>query len=84
MPDIEVFSGPNCSYCEAAKKILVANTLPFTELRIDDPEHLLELQRRLPRTTAIPQIFVDGEHIGSTEDLEARARDRRSPFHSVN
>ena len=80
---IEVFSGPMCTYCDAAKKILTESELPFIELSIDQADHLEELKRRLPRGTAIPQIFVDGEHIGSTEDLEARSRDGRAPFHQA-
>lgn len=28
-----------------------------------------EFVRRLPRLKALPQIFVNGEHIGSYEDL---------------
>ena len=44
--------------------------LAYQELDIAaDPAQLEELLRRLPRSTAIPQIFIDGEHIGGYEDL---------------
>ncbi|MDH3661648.1 MAG: glutaredoxin 3 [Alphaproteobacteria bacterium] len=70
MPKIEIFSGPNCAYCAAAKSLLRKHGLAFEELDVKaDPAHLDELRRRLPRARAIPQIFIDGEHIGGFEDL---------------
>ena len=67
---IEVFSGPNCSYCKRAKQLLVQKGVAFTDLDISLPEHRIEFVRRLPRARAIPQIFIDGEHVGGCEDLE--------------
>ena len=34
--DVEVFSGPNCTHCEAAKKLLNDNNVEFIERKIDD------------------------------------------------
>jgi glutaredoxin 3 len=71
MPRIEVFSGPGCTYCAAAKDLLRQHRLAFEELDIKSSgANLGELRRRLPRSTSIPQIFVDGEHIGGFEDLQ--------------
>lgn len=70
MPRIEIFSGPNCGYCEAAKALLRYHELAFVEYDVAaDAGHLEEFRRRLPRVKAIPQLFVDGEHIGGLEDL---------------
>lgn len=72
MPRIEVFSGPNCGYCVAAKKLLAERGLAFDEFDVaEDPANLDELRRRLPRAKAIPQIFVDNEYIGGLDDLQA-------------
>lgn len=70
MPTIEVFSGPNCGYCARAKALLTARQLAYSDLDISHEENRLELLRRLPRSKTIPQIFIDGEHIGGCEDLE--------------
>lgn len=70
MRDIEMFAGPNCSYCQAAKNLLSEHGLGFKERDVSDPEVQLEFRERLPREKAIPQIFVDGEHIGGYEDLK--------------
>ena len=67
---IEIFSTPQCGYCDAAKKLLDEKGLEYTNLDVMlDPAILENFQRRLPRAKAVPQIFVDGEHIGGYEDL---------------
>ena len=72
MSEIEMFTGPNCNYCKAAKDLLAENGLAFTERDISDPQVMQEFRERLPRQKSIPQIFVDGEHIGGYEDLRLR------------
>jgi len=68
---VEVFSGPHCAYCEQAKQLLQRKGIDFETLDIAaDENHRQELARRLPRARALPQIFIDGTHIGSIEDLQ--------------
>ena len=78
MAKIEIFSALDCGYCQRAKELLDGKGLAYREFDIAaDPAQLEELRRRLPRSKAIPQIFVDGEHIGGYEDLcllDARGR----------
>ncbi len=69
MQFVEVFSGPDCNYCEAAKTLLNSKGVDFVELRVDEPAHLEDFRRRLPRIRSVPQIFINGEHIGGYEDL---------------
>jgi glutaredoxin 3 len=67
---IEIFTGPNCSYCESAKALMRDNGLAFEEIDLAvSPDNMADFRARLPRTRAIPQIFIDGEHIGGLEDL---------------
>ncbi|MDH3689512.1 MAG: glutaredoxin family protein [Gammaproteobacteria bacterium] len=77
MAKIEIFSGPQCGYCKQAKEILDQKGLSYQDLDISDQQHRTELMRRLPRTRSIPQIFVDGEHIGGFEDLQTLDADSR-------
>lgn len=74
---VEVFSGPNCAYCKRAKEILDHKGIAYTDLDISVAEHRDAFSRRLPRARAIPQIFIDGEHIGGCEDLEILDQDGR-------
>ena len=69
MNNVEIFTGPGCSYCNRAKDLLKDNNVPFVEIDISDPENLAEFKRRLPRVKSIPQIFVEGDHIGGFDDL---------------
>jgi len=72
MSEIEIFTGPDCGYCQAAKDLLAQMDLAFIERDISDSKVLQEFRERLPRQKSIPQIFVDGEHIGGYEDLRLR------------
>ena len=67
---IEVFSSPDCGYCKRAKALLERRGLAYRELDIaTSSANMDEFRRRLPRAKAIPQIFIDGRHIGGYEDL---------------
>lgn len=72
MTEIEIFTGPGCAHCEAAKALLRERGLGFTEHDISDPAAMAELQARLPRIRSIPQVFIDGVHIGNDHDLRHR------------
>ena len=72
-PRIEMFSGPGCTYCARSRRLLEANGLHYVDYDVSVPEHLAEYRRRLPRQRSLPQIFVDGEHIGGFEDLQLAA-----------
>lgn len=74
MKQIEIFTGPGCGYCEAAKALLTRHKLAFTERDVSEPAVLAEFRERLPRIRSIPQIFIDGEHIGGYEDLELKLK----------
>ena len=66
----EIFTGPGCAHCEAAKALLRQHGLAYAERDVSDPEVMGELQTRLPRVRAIPQVFFNGEHLGNDEDLQ--------------
>ena len=70
--EIEIFTGPGCGYCEVAKALLKRRGLAFTERDVSDPAVRAEFAERLPRVRSIPQVFIDGAHLGGFEDLERR------------
>ena len=67
--DIVVFTGPGCAYCATAKKMLEDAGHLYVEKSISEGRVMEEFHRRLPRLKALPQIFINGEHIGNHEDL---------------
>ena len=70
MKDIEIFIGPGCAQCKKAKKLLKQHGLDYSERDVSEPAVMDEFRKRLPRSKALPQIFADGKHLGSLEDLQ--------------
>ena len=62
--------GPRCNFCDAAKRLLVRNNIPFKEINIALEEGKREemLTKSNGRKT-IPQIFFNDLHIGGYQEL---------------
>ncbi len=74
MPDILIYSSAVCPYCTAAKNFLKARGLDYRELRIDlDLDARRDMMDKAKRTS-VPQIFVNGAHIGGFDDMVALDR----------
>ncbi|MBS1956410.1 MAG: glutaredoxin 3 [Cyanobacteria bacterium SZAS-4] len=72
MAEITVYSGPNCPYCTKAKALLNKKNVAFEEHNVkDDPVKLSEMLERTGGRKTIPQIFINGAHIGGCDDLYA-------------
>lgn len=66
---IEVYSTEFCPYCTRARMLLDSKGVSYTEFRVDlDAELRTEMQQRSQRTS-VPQIFIDGRHIGGFDEL---------------
>lgn len=72
-----MFSGPKCAYCSQARSLLDHREIVYEEYDVSQAEHMQEFVSRLPRVKALPQIFINGAHIGSYEDLTILDRDGR-------
>ena len=77
MNGIEIFSQPNCQYCNTAKQLLESREIAYTELDIADPQNKRDFVRRLPGVRSLPQIFVNGVHVGNDQDLQIWMNDGR-------
>ena len=77
MREIVIYTKPWCGYCWRAKQLLTAKGVDFTEIDVSDDATLeAEMVRRSGRTT-VPQIFIDGEHLGDSDYLMSLERDGR-------
>ena len=77
MPEVTIYSKPWCGYCWRAKRLLDTKGVAYHELDVTEDARLeAEMIRRSGRTTA-PQIFVDGVHIGDSDQLAQLERDGR-------
>lgn len=74
MPDVLIYSSAVCPYCVAAKNYLKNKGVTYTEVRVDlDPARRQEMLDRAKRTS-VPQIFIDGTHVGGFDDMVALDR----------
>lgn len=68
---IVMYSSPFCGYCAAAKRLLAAKGVEYTEIDvIAEPERRAEMMERSARRT-VPQIFIGATHVGGYDDLKA-------------
>jgi len=67
--DIAVFSRHGCSFCARAKGLLRDAGLEFEELVLNR-DYTDRTLRAVADQTTYPQIFINGKHIGGSEDLE--------------
>ena len=70
MTKVEIFTSARCPYCTWAKKLLDKKGAPYEEIRIDtgDTKERGRLQART-EYTSVPQIFIDGAHIGGYQEM---------------
>ena len=70
MAEIEIYTTPLCPYCWRAKRLLKSKGAAFTEIDLwRHPERRTEMQQRAAGRTTVPQIFVDGQAIGGSDEL---------------
>ena len=74
MAHVEIYTQPWCPYCTHARRVLQGKGVAFQEINAPHgtPERA-EAMRRSGRGT-MPQIFIDGRHIGGCDDLVALDR----------
>ena len=66
---IEIYTTPTCPFCHAAKDLLRAKSVSFEEIAVVDPDKRAAMSARADGRTSVPQIFIDGMHIGGCDDL---------------
>ena len=75
MADIVIYTKPGCPYCVAAMSLLERKGAEFTEIvASNDPEKKQEMIQRSGGRMTFPQIFIDGAHVGGSDDLHALDR----------
>ncbi len=72
MPEIILYTKNWCPYCASAKRLLTQKGAGFTEIDIErQPEKRAEMIEKVGGRTTVPQIFINGRHIGGSDDLHA-------------
>jgi len=72
MAEVELYTTPFCPYCTRARALLDRKGVAFTDIDItEESGRRAEMIQRAGGRTSVPQIFIDGEHIGGSDELVA-------------
>ncbi len=68
---VSMFTKPGCPHCARAKKALAENSLAFEEIELGKNGVSYSTLTAVTGQGTTPQVYVDGNHIGTADDLEA-------------
>ena len=75
MADVEIYTTEICPYCVRAKALLQRKGVAYREILLGDDAALREdMVRRAGGRRSVPQIFIDGQHVGGCDELYALDR----------
>ena len=67
---ISIISKPGCQYCAKAKQMLNDQGMSFEEIVLGTDASITSVRAMTGKET-VPQVFIGGEYIGGSEELEA-------------
>ncbi|MGR6327549.1 glutaredoxin 3 [Sphingomonas sp. XXL09] len=72
MAKVEIYTKAFCPYCSRAMRLLASKGVEPVEydITLGGPKRGEMIERADGRTT-VPQVFIDGRHIGGSDDLAA-------------
>ncbi len=72
MAKVEIYTTPFCGYCARAKALLDRKGVSYEAIDLyEQPGRRDEMIGRAGGRQTVPQIFIDGAHIGGSDDLVA-------------
>jgi glutaredoxin 3 len=75
MAKVEMYTTMFCPYCARARALLQKKGVDFIDIDLGEhPEKRAEMLQRAHGGYTVPQIFIDGEHIGGSDELVALDR----------
>ena len=70
MARVEIYSTMFCGYCARAKALLEKKGVAYENIDVlEDTSRRDEMVTRAGGRTTVPQIFIDGAHIGGSDEL---------------
>ena len=78
MKNVTIYTGPYCNYCDAAKRLLTRNNVPYKEINVAEVEGVKdEMIKKANGKKTIPQIFFDDQHIGGYDEVRALEKEKK-------
>jgi glutaredoxin 3 len=73
--NVEIYTWQMCPFCVRAKRLLDSKGVTYTEYQIDGDEIArAKMAERANGRRTVPQIFINGEHVGGCDDIHALDR----------
>jgi glutaredoxin 3 len=73
---VELYTTMFCPYCARARSLLRKKGVSFSDIDVmNDTDKRNEMIARAGGRHTVPQIFIDGRHIGGSDELAALDRD---------
>ena len=70
MAKVEIYTKMTCPYCMRAKTLLKQKGAEINEIAVDfGGEKRQEMIQRAGGRMTVPQIFINGRHVGGCDDL---------------
>ena len=71
MKNIEIYTGPLCAFCDRAIALLNKKGVSFKKIDLAaDPNKMEDMIKKTNGMRTVPQIFIDGQHIGGSDKLQ--------------
>jgi glutaredoxin 3 len=75
MAQVEMYTTMWCPYCARARALFEKKGVAYTEIDLmEEPGRRSEMVKRAGGRSTVPQIFIDGDHIGGSDELVALDR----------
>jgi glutaredoxin 3 len=72
MPKVEIYTTPMCPFCWSAKKLLDSKNVTYEEINLwTQGARRQEMVARADGRSTVPQIFIDDQGIGGSDELTA-------------
>lgn len=65
-----IFTKQGCPFCAKAKALLEDKGIAYEEIAVSHSGITSRTLRALTNRSTVPQVFIEGEHIGGSDDLE--------------
>jgi glutaredoxin 3 len=72
MAQVKIYSSDYCPYCQRAKALLRERGVSeWEEIVVDGKPDVRAAMAQQVGRTSVPQIFINGQHVGGCDDLHA-------------
>lgn len=76
MAEVTIYSSFLCGFCHRAKQLLKRKGVAFDEIDVmQEPARKQEMIERANGRHTVPQIFINGRHVGGWDELYALDRE---------